>query len=293
MFRISVPASSANLGSGFDCLGIALGLYNTFTVELDSSDLIENDDPRFNNPDNLFLQAYHRGCSAFNADDHVHVIMNNHIPVSRGLGSSAAMIVGGITAASILHDDALNEDQIFALASEMEGHPDNAAPCVYGGLTASGIVSDRFVTHSLELNPKWHFTVFIPDFEVSTAHARAIMPESYPRKTVSESIANAVWEIEALRTGSLPLLQAGCRDLVHEPYRKQLIKGYDSLKQIVEEKGDGVLLISGSGSTCLLISLSPVSNEQINAIHEFEDVHWDIHELSPCNGTEIRGASDE
>lgn len=287
--RIKVPATSANLGSGFDCLGIALNLYNTFLVENADKDTIENDDPRFNNPDNLFLKAYHRGCEAAGIQDHVHVVIDADIPVSRGLGSSAAMIVGGLTAASVLHDDLLDEDQIFTLAAEMEGHPDNAAPCVYGGLTASSVNNGHFITHSLELDPSWLFTVFIPDFEVSTAHARAIMPDSYPRNTAAQSVSHAIYEIEGLRTGSLPLLKTGTRDFLHEPYRKTLIRGYDELKKTAEEKRDGVLLISGSGSTCLLISKSPLSIEQKDRIHSFDDVHWDIHELKPADGVEIWG----
>lgn len=289
MLKIKVPASTANLGSGFDCLGLALNIYNTFTVETADYDLLENDDPRFNNPDNLFLQAYRRGCAAAGIEDHVHVIMETDIPVSRGLGSSAAMIAGGLAAASVLHDDILDDDQIFTLASEMEGHPDNAAPCIFGGLTASGISHGRYVTHQLELNPRWKFTVMIPDFEVSTAHAREIMPSSYPKATAAQSISHAIWEVEALRSGSLPLLKAGCEDLLHEPYRKKLITGYDELKAIAEENGQGVLLISGSGSTCLLISSISLSSDQAEKIKEIPGVKWDIREVSPCKGIEIWG----
>lgn len=289
MYTIKTPATSANIGPGFDCLGLALSIYNSFDVELSDRDSLENVEERFNNTDNLFLQAYHRGCQTIGVNDHIHVIFHCDIPVSRGLGSSSSLIVGGLTAAGVLHNDALNEDQIFELASEMEGHPDNAAPCVYGGLTASLNTGDRFITHQIPLSEDWNFYVFIPDFEVSTNKARAILPENYPRNIASSNSAHAILTVEALRTGNPAFLKVAAVDQIHEPYRKKLIDGYDELKKITEEDTDGTLLISGSGSTCLLITRALLSDEAEKKIHALPH-RWQIHNVSEAKeGTEIWG----
>jgi homoserine kinase len=289
MITIKSPASSANLGPGFDCLGVSLDLYNTFEVETCDHDVLENVEERFNNSDNLFLRAYHYGMEKIGQEDGIHAIFHCDIPVSRGLGSSASMIVAGLCAASALHDDALSDNEIFQLASSLEGHPDNAAPCFFGGLTASSIYQGRFVSHKLEMNDNWFFTVFIPDFEVSTEEARAILPESYPRAVAAANGGYLLYMTEGFRTGSLSLLQVGARDAIHEPYRKQLIPGFDALKQLTEKECNGVFLISGSGSTCLLISRKPVNDFVMKEIKNLEDHTWEVKELHVSNGTEIRG----
>ncbi len=276
MITIQTPATSANVGPGFDCFGLALNLYNTFEVELSSSNTLENVEERFNNADNLFLKAYQKGCQAIGVNDSIHVIFHTEIPVSRGLGSSSSLIVGGLYAASALHDHALSKEQIFQLASELEGHPDNVAPCIYGGFTASINVKDTFLTQSIPLDPNWKYTIFIPDFEVSTQRARSILPESYPRSIVTKSTSHASLLIEALRNGDLSLLKIVSEDFIHEPYRKQLIHEFDTLKSYVQDLG--AFLISGSGSTCILISQQQLSTEQKNQIQSLNH-HWNIKEL--------------
>lgn len=179
-------------------------------------------------------------------------------------------------AASALHDHALSKEQIFQLASELEGHPDNVAPCIYGGFTASINVKDTFLTQSIPLDPNWKYTIFIPDFEVSTQRARSILPESYPRSIVTKSTSHASLLIEALRNGDLSLLKIVSEDFIHEPYRKQLIHEFDTLKSYVQDLG--AFLISGSGSTCILISQQQLSTEQKNQIQSLNH-HWNIKEL--------------
>lgn len=287
MLRIKTPATSANVGPGFDCLGIAFTIYNTFDVELSDSNILEGVEERFNNEDNLFLQAYRKGCQAIGVSDHIHVKFQCDIPTSRGLGSSASLISAGIIAAGALHDDALTQEQIFQLASEMEGHPDNAAPCVFGGFTASAKIDGTFMTHQIPLDSSWKYTLFTPDFEVSTASARAILPDSYSRSTAAANSASAILTTEALRTGSLSLLKAGARDAIHEPYRKTLIHDFDEVKRIVEEDTSGVFLISGSGSTCLLISRKDLSQNAVNQIHNLA-YNWQIRSTTiAANGSEV------
>ena len=254
MIKIKTPATSANIGPGFDCFGLALQLYNSFEAELSNSDVLENVEKRFNNADNLFLKAYHAGCDKLGIQDHVHAVFHTEIPVSRGLGSSSSLIVAGVMAASILHGNALSKEDIFQISASLEGHPDNVAPCIYGGLTASVTDTELFHTISLPLQESWKFTVFIPDFEVSTEKARSILPAMYPRNEVTGNIAHAVFLLQAFANGDNNILHSGKKDYIHEPYRRQLLPFHKDLQKLFEESTDGILLISGSGSTCIGIA---------------------------------------
>ncbi len=286
--RIKVPATSANVGPGFDCLGIAFDIYNTFDVRLADRDILHHTETRFCNPDNLFLRAYHKACRKMEVESFVEADFNSDIPVSRGLGSSAALIVGGIVAANELNGRKLSEEDIFLLASEMEGHPDNAAPAFFGGLTACLKDGDTYLARNLSLHEDWRFTVLIPDFEVSTEEARGILPAVYPRADAASNGAHAILTCEALRTGDLSLLKAAAKDLIHEPYRRTLIHDFDIIRDIAEEDTDGVFLISGSGSTCLLISKRPLSEDAEDMIRDRKDPAWKVLAVKPAfQGCEV------
>lgn len=285
MITIKTPATSANLGPGFDSFGLALQIYNTFEVETSNTLKIDNVPQRYNNPNNLFVKAYQKGCQAIGIHDSIHVKFDTNIPVSRGLGSSASLICGGLYAASVLHDSALSSQQIFQLASVMEGHPDNAAPCIFGGLMASLKEKDIFFTHRLSLHEDWKYTVFIPDFKVSTEQARKILPSSYPRNIVASNGAHAALMAEALRTGDLSLLKKAAVDQIHEPYRKTLIDEFDALKEITQPYG--AFLISGSGSTCILISKETLQEKTKAQISHLKH-HWKVLETNIANhGVEV------
>ena len=283
MITIKTPATSANVGPGFDCLGLALELFNTFEVELSHEDFLENVEERFNNSNNLFLIAWHSGCKKIGKDDHVHVIFHTEIPVSRGLGSSSSLIVAGVTAASILHNKALSKDEIFQISAELEGHPDNVAPCIYGGLTASLMENNVFKAISLPVHESWKFTGFIPNFEVSTEKARAILPDSYPRKEAAGNTAHAVYMLKGLETGDTDLLTFGKKDYIHEPYRRKLLPFFDRLQKEYEKNTDGILLISGSGSTCIGISKKYMDTEKEEHILS-EEPGMKILHLPVCYG---------
>ncbi len=287
MIRVRVPATSANLGPGFDCLGIALNIYNEFEAELSEADRLENVEARFDNPDNLFLKAYHKAGEAFGVNDHVHARFHCGIPVSRGLGSSAALSVGGLACWNLLHPGRMKTQDALNLITELEGHPDNGAPALLGGLTAS-LVSDSVISRKLDISPKWKYTLFIPDVEVSTEKARAILPDSYPRNIAASNGAHAILMTSALARGDLSLLKQAAKDQIHEPYRKTLIPHFDEVSRNAVNDTGGVFLISGSGSTCILISekfLSASAEAEIRQLPE----HWQIITAEPAfSGTEYK-----
>ena len=276
--KIKTPATSANLGVGFDCFGIALDLFNTFDVKLSDKDHLENVEEQFNNPDNLFLKAYHKGCESIGVSDSVSVIFDTQIPCSRGLGSSASLITAGLFCASALHKNALTKDEIFQLASLMEGHPDNVAPCIFGGMTISLHQDDKFITKKIEVSPEFKYTLFIPSFEVSTEEARRILPATYPRDIIARNVANSLYFIQGLEEGDNNLLQYGEKDEIHEPYRKKLIPFFDDLRKDFKEDTDGIIVISGSGSTILGISKKEISENLKQQLNYAQIVNVDLCE---------------
>lgn len=250
MIKYKVPATSANLGIGFDCLGIALSLYDYFEIEESDKFILDG----FINNDiknNLFIKAYKKACR-YKKDKVVplKVKLKADVPISRGLGSSSCMIVGGIYAYNILHNNCLSKEEMLELATAIEGHPDNVAPCIYGGLCIS---SDNKTT-LLKVSNKWHFGIWIPPYEVKTSEARKVLPTSYSREDIVSNIANAIKGIKALETFNLDNISSLSKDKIHEPYRKTLIKDFKKYEKLAYQNGAKAFLISGSGSTCLSIS---------------------------------------
>lgn len=257
MIKFKVPATSANVGPGFDCLGLSYTFCNEYKVEKADKMLIEGCDPLHTTKDNIFNKAFIATMKKLKKKGSFHVYYKPEIPASRGLGSSASVIVAGCKTANLLYGgkNKLSDNEIFQIASKIEGHPDNVAPAIFGGLTASTKLSDGTFFHTkYKVSNKLHFYTLIPDFKTSTEEARKILPKSYKKEEVIEMISHSVLMVEALHKGKFELLKTVCKDHVHEPYRKTLIKDYDKIKKEVEKNGDAVLLISGSGPTLLVIS---------------------------------------
>ena len=280
MIKIRVPATSANLGPGFDCLGIALGLFNEYEAEPADEMRLDEVEERFDNEENLFVKAFR----AAGGTGNLHVTFDCSIPVSRGLGSSAALITGGALAAQVMNHS-VNADELFHITAALEGHPDNAAPAVYGGLTASLSGFSGYRAARLPVNETLRFTVLVPDIEMRTEEERAILPESYPRESAVSNVAHAVMMCEALKTGDISLLRDAAHDLLHEPSRKLLIPSFDIVKEICEADTGGALVISGSGSSCLLISDHPLSDRAALSVMTLPE-HWAVMELPVSSGPE-------
>lgn len=257
MIKFKVPATSANVGPGFDCFGLAYSFYNEYKIEKSNHMLIEGCDPAHTTKDNIFNVAFNATMKKLKKKGSYHVYYKPNIPASRGLGSSASVIVAGCKTANLLYGGIkkLSDYEIFQIASKIEGHPDNVAPAIFGGLTASTKLLDGTFYHKkFKVSKKLHFTVLIPDFKTSTEIARKLLPKNYKKEEAVAMLSHSVLMIEALQSGDFNLLKTVCKDYIHEPYRKKLIKDYNYIKKNVEKNGDAVLLISGSGPTLLIIS---------------------------------------
>ena len=257
--NIRIPASSANLGPGFDCFGIAWQLYNEIEF-LPSDELVISGCPeKYRTRENLAYQSYLAVLQAAGLPETPAEIrfVSSDIPICRGLGSSSALIVGGAVAANKLHHLGLSKNELLHIAAAVEGHPDNIAPAILGGLTAS-IMDEQgnVVTVSFKLSDKLCFTALIPDFELSTELARSVLPQQVSRADAISNISRASLLLKALEVGDAGLIPAALQDKLHEPYRYGLIPGVDRVRDLALSRGAAGMCISGAGSTLLCVSES-------------------------------------
>lgn len=264
---IRVPATSANLGPGFDSFGCALALYNTYTFEQIPAGLeIFGCDEEFRNRENLSIVAYRYAMEALGLPmEALSLTIDAHIPVCRGLGSSSAMIIGGVMAANILHGSPLSRDELLRLCTVVEGHPDNLAPALYGGMTASLMRGGIPVTARFPLSEKLRFFALVPPFHLSTEKARSILPQRVPFADAVFNVSHAALLLRALETADADMIALALDDRLHQPYRKGMIDGYELAEQIARDCGVTAFCISGAGPTCLCIADNEAVGERLSA----------------------------
>jgi homoserine kinase len=271
--KISVPATSANLGSGFDCMGIAFKRYNTFEFEiLEKGVEFSGWDERYANTDNLCYVAYKAACDKLEVDSNVKITsVSIDVPVSRGLGSSATLIVAGAVGANRLHGNRLTEDEIFRICTEIEGHPDNIAPAIFGGLCASVVADSIPFTVKYPVSDNVYFTAVVPNFEVLTKEARALIPSMVRREDAIFNMSRAAVLPRAFEKADFDLIKLATQDRLHERYKKKLFKNISDIEARAYECGAVAFLISGAGSTCLCISCDPISKKLNDSIKGLEN----------------------
>lgn len=256
MIKIRVPATSANLGSGFDSLGIAFDLFNEFGFEKSSSFSLFGFPRFYNVKNNIIIKAYIATFSYAKKEViPVKVIqLSQMVPPSRGLGSSAACIVSGILAANYYLGNILSKQECLNIATMIEGHPDNVSPCFFGALTSSFIDEEKGVNYlTFQVSPKLNFYALIPDFRVETKNARKVLPKMITYKDAIFNISRIIALPYYFKNGNLEMIKKVTEDALHEKYRYPLIADGIEIKKYLEEQGL-VVLISGSGPTLLVIS---------------------------------------
>lgn len=262
---IRVPATTANLGPGFDAFGCALSLYTDVTFEETDCGLeITGCDEEFTGPDNLAYTAY---CAVLNTMSEeirgVKIHIDAHIPICRGLGSSAALLVAGAIGANVLRGNKLSTQGLLNITNAMEGHPDNLAPAFFGGLTASMVDGGLPVCVSFPLHPDWEFLALVPEFNLSTSLARSVLPQQISRADAIYNIAHGALVLKALELGDEKLLRSAMQDRLHQDYRKSLIPDFDKIQALVRTTGAGFCL-SGAGPTLLCITRNPGLEEKLS-----------------------------
>ena len=279
--KIRVPATSANLGSGFDCLGIAFQKYNVFEFEKISCGVeFVNCDKKYANMNNLSYVAYKAVCDRIGVKATVKITeLSVGVPVSRGLGSSATLIVAGAVAANKLNGDRLTKEQIFSICNDIEGHPDNIAAALYGGLCASVVIDGTPLTVKYSVSDEIYFTAVVPDFEVCTRDARATLPSNVGYADAIFNLSRTAILPHAFESANFPLIKIATQDKIHERYKRCLFRNISEIEASAYECGAVAFLISGAGSTCLCISDKPLEAELNGRISRLEN-NWKAFSLT-------------
>ena len=285
MVTAKIAASTSNLGPGFDSLGCALSLFNTYTFALSDRLEITGCPEAYCNENNLTVVAFRKVCDRIGKPfTGLRMTVQSEIPVSRGLGSSAAMLVAGALGANALYGNPLTTQDLFAICTEIEGHPDNIAPMLFGGLTVAVMDGDRPRAVNCAIHPDLRFLALIPDFPLSTKKARALLPDRVPRKDAIFNLSRAAMLPQALASGDEALIRAAMQDRLHEPYRRSLIPGIDQLEQQALAEGALGFCISGAGPACLCVTKDPTLADRLTLPEG-----WRVHILSPVNhGPQIK-----
>lgn len=257
MIKLQVPATSANLGAGFDALGLALQYYND--VEMEESDRID-----ITSADDTSVPADETNLIYISAKDLYEVcgrrleglrlVQTNRIPMTRGLGSSSACIVAGLVGANHLLGDPLGADDLVDLAAQIEGHPDNTAPALLGGIVTAVFDGRRVHWVKQEVYTKLRFVAMIPDFELKTEKARACLPTQISHKDAVYNLSRAALFSASLLTGKFGNLRTAVHDKLHQPYRMALIPHAREVFDIAYAHGAYAVYISGAGPTVMAIA---------------------------------------
>lgn len=251
--KIRIPATSANIGPGFDSVGVALSRYLTIEVMEPAEDwFIEHDLPYVpNDKYNLLIKT----ALKVQPDLPPHRIkMTSDIPLARGLGSSSSVIVAGIELANQLGQMNLTAEEKLKIATEIEGHPDNVAPAIYGNLVVASYVNKKLISTVADF-PSCAFLAFIPNYELRTSDSRNVLPNQMSHKKAVAASALSNVAVAALLTGDLVTAGKAIEsDLFHEPFRQRLVQEFYSIKELGHQHGAYATYLSGAGPTVMVLA---------------------------------------
>lgn len=285
-----IPASTTNLGPGFDVLGLALNLYSTITLEItgNSSEVVVTGvdiDKIPNTTEHIAYKAvefvYKR--SERTKPSGLKLKIDNGIPAIRGLGGSGTAILGGLLTANTLCGNPYTRSEILNFASSLEGHPDNVAASLYGGLVISVQENEHIHTIQLNCDPTLHVVVAIPEFTLSTQTARNILPKTVDFADAIYNVSRSSFLVASIATGKYDMLPVAMKDKMHQPYRSNLIPGFDEVVQAATESGALSIALSGAGPTIAaycIDNMEKVGNSMCEVFKK-HGISSDIHILSP------------
>lgn len=269
---VKVPATTANFGSGFDCIGMALPIYNTITIEetvlpgtgIEINVISESETntdfaiehiPKDEN--NIIYKAVEMLYNSIGqTPSELKINIKSQIPIAKGLGSSASIIVGGLMAANELLNKPADEAALLSIATEVEGHPDNVTPAIVGGLVLTSLEEDGSIVYKkLPWPEEWHITVCIPDYELATDISRSVLPQEVPMTDATFNLRRTAMFVEALHTKDADLMKLALQDKLHQQYRMKLVPGLqDIIENLKHEENVIGTVLSGAGPAILMIS---------------------------------------
>ena len=299
MVLVRVPATSANVGVGFDCLGLALDLTAAFLMTPAERLEIDGCEERFRGEDNLVWQSYLTACRELGCEAQpLKITILSPIPLSGGLGSSSVCVIAGVACAMALSPSGYDRERCLELACAIEGHPDNVAPAIMGGLVSSFVEGDDTTSIHMEIAPNLRFVAVAPPYEVRTADARRVLPTEVPTSTAVWQMGRCVAVVRALETGDALRKAFWERpaDRLHlsSPTAPKLIPDYEPLRACALAAGAAAFMISGSGSTMLAVCDGDDVAAQVEAaIRQLRpgegaarpESMWQMAPLTPCPPT--------
>jgi len=262
IIKLKIPGSTSNLGSGFDTLGLAIDLYLIVKFELlrEGFELRargEGAETILQLEQNLIVTAFDSLCGELGVErPPLRIDIENHLPLKRGLGSSGAAIIAGLVAANLFFAKKFSAMQLLKMATEMEHHPENASASLLGGLTVNGVDNGRLYCTRFVPPSEWVAACFVPDLEIATSAARAVLPQSIPHRDAVQNTQRVATLIAAFARREPSLLRFGVQDFLHQPYRQALIPGFPEICAAADQAGAFASFLSGSGSSIMAICSS-------------------------------------
>jgi len=285
---VKVPATTANLGPGFDCMGMALPIYNTITIEetvlpgtgveiniiseATAVDELSIEHMELNENSLIYKAVELLYNSIGQTPSELKINIHTDIPIARGLGSSASVIVGGLMAANELLGRPADDAALLSIATEVEGHPDNIVPAFVGGLVLASQEDDcSIVYRKLNWPEEWSLTLCIPEYELSTEISRSVLPAEVPMCDAVFNAKRLAMFIEAVNTKDAELMKFALQDRLHQPYRMKLVPGLEKISENLKHE-ENVLgcVLSGAGPTILIIS----HKNSLDKIHSIVRQTW-------------------
>lgn len=257
MIQIKVPASSANLGSGTDCLGVALPLYLTAAFEeADKPEIVFDDGTAPVAPEQNLLHTAARKVFRMAGRElpPLRITIQSSVPLARGMGSSACAIVAGVWGADALLGNPFSQDALLKAAVEIEGHPDNVLPCALGGFTVAMQTADKVYYTKTAVDKSVRFVAAVPEYELPTKRAREVLPQQVPLQDALGQLQRACYLVSCFQRGDFSQLREATRDALFTPARRALIPGFESVRQRAEQAGAACAVISGAGPTVLAMA---------------------------------------
>jgi len=297
MIKIKVPATTANLGPGFDCIGMALSIYNYVHVQEGTENgetlVIHGADSVPTGADNLIYKTISDFyLQAGRKLPPLTIWQEDYIPMTRGLGSSAACVVAGLLAANVMAKTGLTTRDLIQMAAQIEGHPDNSTPALTGGLVV-GAMTDQRLEYIRVPNHGWEnlrFALMVPDFELSTEKARQVLPNQYSREDVVYNTARAALLVAALINGDFEKLSFALDDRIHEPYRLPLVPDMDLIFEEARKNGAYNAFLSGAGPALIAVTENGNFLPQMKDFLRGLSSEWAINWVRPdFTGATIEG----
>ncbi len=304
MPQLKVPATSANLGPGYDTLGLALTLYNDFKItkrndqklKLKIIDKNNEQEIKIADSDNLVALAYQKYFKFIKKDlIGAEIIEEMHTPLARGLGSSSSAIIGGLAAAALISKTLISKEEFIQLAVELEKHPDNVVPALVGGLTINFYCNHNYDYYKIDVDPDLDFILAVPDFELKTDELRQVLPEKIDYAAAISNLSRISLLTAAFINQEYQLLKTAMDDQLHQPFRKKLISGFDQVLEAAYNSGAYGAALSGAGPTVLACAdhNSDRIAESMKSAFDSHSIKADIYTVKACNQSLYQSLKEE